>query len=129
VAIRTGGSISVAILDLDDLKAINDDHGHQAGDRLLRQLAAGWQRELRGSDLVARLGGDEFAVLLSACAAEDAEAIVDRLRQSAPPGHSVSAGVATWDGLETADDVVERADAALYGAKAAGRGRLAVAPG
>jgi diguanylate cyclase (GGDEF)-like protein len=127
-AIRTGGALSVAILDLDEFKRINDDHGHQAGDRLLRELAAGWERELRGSDVVARLGGDEFAVLLSDCAGEHAEAIVDRLRQTAPPGHSVSAGVATWDGLETADEVVARADAALYAAKAAGRARLVVAP-
>ncbi len=126
-SVRTGGSISVAILDLDDFKAINDDHGHLAGDRLLRELAAGWALELRGSDLVGRIGGDEFAVLLSDCAAEEAESIVDRLRRTVPPGHSASAGVATWDGVETADTVVERADAALYEAKAAGRGRLAVA--
>jgi len=128
-AARTGERVHVAMLDLDDFKAINDSHGHLAGDRLLRELAAAWQPVVRGSDALARLGGDEFAVLLPGCSDEEAEEIAERLREAAPPGHTVSAGIARWDGHEHADDLLERADAALYAAKAAGRDRVSLALG
>jgi diguanylate cyclase (GGDEF)-like protein len=126
-ASRSGGSVSVAILDLDDFKAINDEHGHLAGDRLLRELAASWPLHVRAVDVLARLGGDEFGVLLVGCPVDEAEATVNRLRGDAPPGHALSAGLAEWDGIETADQLVERADAALYAAKAAGRDRITIA--
>ena len=128
-AARSGGRVHVAMLDLDDFKAINDTHGHLAGDRLLRELAAAWQPLVRGSDALARLGGDEFAVLLTGCDDEEAEEIAERLREVAPPGHTVSAGVARWDGTEHADDLLARADAALYAAKAGGRDRVSLALG
>jgi diguanylate cyclase (GGDEF)-like protein len=128
-AARTGDRVHVAMLDLDDFKAINDTHGHLAGDRLLRELAAAWQPLVRGSDALARLGGDEFAVLLSGCSDEEAAEIAERLREAAPPGHTVSAGVALWDGSEHADDLLARADAALYAAKAGGRDRVSLALG
>jgi diguanylate cyclase (GGDEF)-like protein len=126
-AARTGQPVHVAMLDLDDFKAINDSHGHLAGDRLLRELAAAWQPVLRESDALARLGGDEFALLLPDCTDAEAEEIAERLREAAPPGHTVSAGIAAWDGDEHADDLLERADAALYAAKAGGRDRVSVA--
>jgi len=128
-AARSGDRVHVAMLDLDDFKAINDTHGHLAGDRLLRELAAAWQPLVRGSDALARLGGDEFAVLLSGCDDVEAEEIAERLREVAPPGHTVSAGVARWDGEEHADDLLARADAALYTAKAGGRDRVSLALG
>jgi diguanylate cyclase (GGDEF)-like protein len=126
-AARTGDNVHVAMLDLDDFKVINDTHGHLAGDRLLRELAAAWQPALRGSDELARLGGDEFAILIPGCTDAEAEEIAERLREVAPPGHTVSAGIARWDGHEHADDLLERADAALYAAKAGGRDRVSLA--
>jgi diguanylate cyclase (GGDEF)-like protein len=128
-AARSGDRVHVTMLDLDDFKAINDNHGHLAGDRLLRELAAAWQPLVRGSDALARLGGDEFAVLLVGCTDDEAEEIAERLREVAPPGHTVSAGIASWDGGEHADDLLERADAALYTAKASGRDRISLALG
>jgi diguanylate cyclase (GGDEF)-like protein len=128
-AARNGSRVHVAMLDLDDFKVINDTHGHLAGDRLLRELAAAWQPLLRGADALARLGGDEFAILLDGCTDEEAEEIAERLRAAAPPGHTVSAGIARWDGHEHADDLLERADAALYAAKAGGRDRVSLALG
>ena len=126
-ASRTGEPVHVAMLDLDGFKTINDTHGHLAGDRLLRELAAAWQPELRAGDALARIGGDEFAVLLPGCTDAEAEAIAERLRAVAPPGHTVSAGIASWDGAEHADDLLERADAALYAAKSGGRDRVSLA--
>jgi diguanylate cyclase (GGDEF)-like protein len=128
-AARTGDRVHVVMLDLDGFKAINDSHGHLAGDRLLRELAAAWEPLVRGSDALARLGGDEFAVLLSGCDDAEAEEIAERLREAAPPGHTVSAGVARWDGAEHGDDLLARADAALYAAKAGGRDRVSLALG
>jgi diguanylate cyclase (GGDEF)-like protein len=126
---RTGDRVHVAMLDLDDFKAINDTHGHLAGDRLLRELAAAWQPLVRACDALARFGGDEFALLLCGCTDAEAEEIAERLREGAPPGHTVSAGVARWDGSEHADDLLARADAALYAAKAGGRDRVSLAHG
>jgi diguanylate cyclase (GGDEF)-like protein len=126
-ATRTGDRVHVVMLDLDGFKAINDTHGHLAGDRLLRELAAAWQPLLREADALARFGGDEFAVLLPGCTEAEAEAIAERLRAAAPPGHTVSAGIAAWDGDEHADELLGRADAALYAAKAGGRDRVSVA--
>ena len=126
-ATRTGQHVHVAMLDLDDFKAINDTQGHLAGDRLLHELAAAWQPVLRDSDALARLGGDEFAVLLPGCTDAEAEEIAERLRDAVPLGHTVSAGIACWNGREHADDLLDRADAALYAAKAGGRDRVNVA--
>ncbi len=125
----TAGSTSmcVALIDVDRLKVVNDRDGHAAGDRMLQEAAGVWQEELRGRDYVARYGGDEFGVLLRDCDLEEAQQVVERLRQAAPPGHSYSAGVAGWDGEESLDDLVARADRSLYSAKAAGRDRLALA--
>jgi GGDEF domain-containing protein len=92
-ATRSGRPLCIALLDLDHFKAYNDRHGHQAGDRLLKAAAAAWQARLRRSDLLARYGGEEFAVLLPDC------------------------------GLEDAGQLVDRADRALYAAKAGGRDR------
>ena len=101
--------------------------GHQAGDRLLKQSASAWGRELRASDTLARYGGEEFSVALPGCRLENAKDIVERLRAAMPGDQTVSAGVVCWNGHETAEELVGRADAALYEAKRMGRDRLVAA--
>ena len=124
---RNGGPLCVAMLDLDFFKNYNDQGGHQAGDRLLKQSASAWDRELRESDTLARYGGEEFSVALPGCRLENAKDIVERLRAAMPGGQTVSAGVVCWNGRETAEELVGRADAALYEAKRMGRDRLVAA--
>jgi diguanylate cyclase (GGDEF)-like protein len=116
---RDGWPLCVALLDVDGLKAINDTHGHHAGDQLLKQNAAAWTAALRPVDLLARYGGDEFAALLTGCRLEDAQQLIDRLVEATPAHRSFSVGVAQWDGVQDVDALVEQADARLYDAKAA----------
>jgi diguanylate cyclase (GGDEF)-like protein len=121
---RSGEPVAIALLDIDRFKTINDTYGHAAGDALLRGLALGATAELRPGDALARVGGDEFGVLLPGCSEEPAMATLERLAATVPSGHTFSAGVAVWDGAEIAQRLAERADAALYAAKAAGRARI-----
>jgi diguanylate cyclase (GGDEF)-like protein len=125
-ASRSSEPVSIALLDLDRFKAYNDAEGHPAGDRLLREAATAWRGELRAMDVLARYGGEEFGVVLPGCDAEMAAAVVDRLRALTPGGQTSSAGVVIWDGAESADALVGRADGALYSAKRAGRDRTVV---
>jgi diguanylate cyclase (GGDEF)-like protein/PAS domain S-box-containing protein len=122
--------LAVALLDLDHFKRFNDEHGHQAGDELLYEVAQRWRPALRTTDFVARYGGEEFGILLPACAPDEAPEIVERIRSALPEGHTCSAGLAIWDGAETGDDVVGRAEGALHEAKRRGRAQtvLAAAP-
>jgi diguanylate cyclase (GGDEF)-like protein/PAS domain S-box-containing protein len=115
--------VCVAMLDLDRFKHYNDEHGHQAGDRLLKQLAAEWRDMLRPTDVMARYGGEEFVVLLPNCPLEEALDVVERLRETIPADQSCSAGIASWDGREAPESLVSRADGALYRAKREGRNR------
>ncbi|HEV2871623.1 MAG TPA: sensor domain-containing diguanylate cyclase, partial [Actinomycetota bacterium] len=126
-AARSGQPVCVALLDLDHFKAYNDEHGHQAGDRLLKAAAAAWESRLRKTDLLARYGGEEFAVLLPDCALGNAMEIAERLR-TAQPEVTCSIGVADWDGREDIGRLVARADRALYAAKAGGRDRCVAEP-
>jgi diguanylate cyclase (GGDEF)-like protein len=121
-AARSGEPLCLALLDLDHFKDYNDRHGHQAGDRLLKASAAAWQGKLRKTDLLARYGGEEFAVLLPDCGLDNAMEISERLR-TAQPEVTCSIGVAAWDRREPAAELVDRADRALYAAKASGRDR------
>jgi diguanylate cyclase (GGDEF)-like protein len=122
-AAASGPPLCVAVFDLDRFKAYNDAHGHPAGDRLLATAAVAWRRELRPTDVLARYGGEEFAAVLPACTLADAHVVVERIRAATPLGQTVSAGIAEWDRRESAAELVARADAALYAAKAAGRNR------
>jgi diguanylate cyclase (GGDEF)-like protein len=126
-AARDSRPVCVAMLDLDRFKRFNDDRGHQAGDRLLKQAASAWASQLRSSDMLARYGGEEFSLLLPGCSLEGAQALVQRLRTNMPDGETVSAGIACWDETESADEFVGRADTALYAAKRGGRDRLVTA--
>ncbi|HYI35553.1 MAG TPA: diguanylate cyclase [Thermoleophilaceae bacterium] len=120
-AARTGEPLTVAMMDIDNLKALNDAQGHAAGDRLLRAGAAGWSNAIRETDFIARVGGDEFAVLLPNCTEADAELVLQRMHQATPSGHRFSVGTALWDGGESLLTLLERADQALYDDKTQAR--------
>jgi diguanylate cyclase (GGDEF)-like protein/PAS domain S-box-containing protein len=128
-------SVAVLYVDLDRFKPVNDEWGHEAGDRLLVEVAARLTRACRDGDTVARLGGDEFAVFCPTCDRDDARAIaqrfVDALRQPIDVGRSAvtigaSVGVATGVAPAGAADLARLADDALYRAKASGE-RVTVA--
>jgi diguanylate cyclase (GGDEF)-like protein/PAS domain S-box-containing protein len=125
---RTDSELCLAIVDMDHFKAYNDANGHLAGDAILRECALAWDAELRGEDTIVRFGGEEFLVVLPDTPLEQAVEIVERLRAATPGGQTCSAGLACWDYVETTEDLVGRADSALYRAKAAGRDQLVQAP-
>jgi diguanylate cyclase (GGDEF)-like protein len=122
---REAKPLCVALVDLDTFKDVNDQRGHQEGDRYLAEAARSWNAELRASDLLTRYGGDEFAVLLPDCSTPLASEIVERLRASLD-GLEFSAGVAEWDSVEDAESLLRRADRALYRAKQEGGNRTTV---
>jgi diguanylate cyclase (GGDEF)-like protein len=138
---RYGRRFALAMCDLDRFKAYNDTHGHQAGDQALGVVAATIARELRGGDTVYRYGGEEFLLILPEQTSDTALVAVERVRSAverlaipqpaAGPGSmlTLSAGIAAFDPDEapTAEELLKRADAALYRAKAAGRNQLALA--
>jgi diguanylate cyclase (GGDEF)-like protein len=121
---RHRAPLCAAILDLDDLKAYNDEHGHLAGDHLIVSAVAAWRGAIRPSDFLARVGGDEFMLLMPDCPAGSAQAVLDRVRESTPKQTSCSAGLALWNGAESALQLFNRADAALYTAKHDGGNRI-----
>ena len=119
------------LLDVDDFKAINDRHGHPVGDRVLQALAASLAGMLRPGDEVARVGGEEFLLVLVDADAEEARRVAGRLGDqtralTVDPRHpdyhlSVSVGIAEFRPGESIEDVIQRADRALYRAKTSGR--------
>jgi len=132
---RHGSALSLMILDLDFFKQINDGYGHATGDEALRAFARATAGCLREIDAIGRLGGEEFAILLPGTAAEAAQAVAERVRKAVAriaidsEGSTVrftaSIGLTeVADEDESVDDVLGRADAALYTAKAAGRNRV-----
>nr|WP_240897567.1 GGDEF domain-containing protein [Kineococcus vitellinus] len=126
---------SVAFVDLDDFKLVNDARGHAAGDELLRTVAARLRAAVREGDVCARLGGDEFAVLLHGTDGASAGALAERFVTAlaepvALPGGSArvgaSIGVAHRAPGEDAEQVVQHADVSMYAAKAAGKNQVRV---
>lgn len=111
---RSGEPLTIAVIDLDDFKMLNDTQGHAAGDKLLQTVATAWQKQLRDIDLLVRVGGDEFWLLFPACPPGLEHAVLQRMRTAMPPGQTFSAGTATWDRTEGAMELLERADQALY---------------
>jgi diguanylate cyclase (GGDEF)-like protein/PAS domain S-box-containing protein len=127
-ALRAESHLCLAIVDMDRFKAYNDTYGHLAGDILLRDCAVAWDSELRGEDTLVRFGGEEFLVVLPDARLDQAAEVVERLRAATPGGQTCSAGLACWDFAETGEDLIARADVALYRAKASGRDRLVQSP-
>lgn len=116
IAQRTGAPLTLAVLDLDGFKQVNDAHGHGVGDRLLVDLARTWRQRLRAGDILARHGGDEFVLLLPATAIDDATAVLERLRDERL-AVSWSSGLAPWPPAASFEECLARADADLYGVK------------
>lgn len=136
---RNGGSLCVIMIDVDFFKAVNDEHGHLAGDTVLRDLAKRFEGVLRPYDAVGRFGGEEFLMVLSDCDSAYGQAVAERLR-----GHlaaqkvrihgvevpvTASFGVAATENRRhfDAESLIRAADAALYRAKAGGRDRVCIA--
>lgn len=134
---RHSSALSLVLADLDHFKAVNDGHGHLAGDAVLINVAGVLAHAVRNEDVVARFGGEELAIVLRATAFEPALALADRLRRlveqtttvhhGKPLRATISLGVATFPTTpaDTVDQLVEAADQALYRAKHAGRNRVA----
>lgn len=132
--LRYGGELLLAVLDVDHFKRINDSYGHLAGDRVLKIIAGELHKRLRKTDFIARYGGEEFVLLIPATPLDGGVQLLETLRTAieACPFHfkgepvtiTLSAGLAEFRGEEAAEAAFERADQALYRAKAGGRNRI-----
>ena len=135
---RYGSKTSLILVDVDHFKLVNDTYGHQAGDRVLKEVAAACRRALRLVDVIGRFGGEEFAVLLPHTGIEEAEVVAERLRAGVaslrmasggsgiPITVTLSIGVTEFgldveEGLDTLESIIARADQAMYAAKRRGR--------
>jgi diguanylate cyclase (GGDEF)-like protein len=134
---RSPRPLSLILFDADFFKKVNDNFGHSGGDAVLRQFGALLMATFRQVDVVARLGGEEFAVLLPSADLRGATAVGERLRLAVETSevdsdgtrirYTVSGGIAAMDeDVSGLDELMKRADTALYAAKAAGRNRLEV---
>jgi two-component system cell cycle response regulator len=135
---RHGHQLALLLIDADRFKRVNDEHGHAAGDVVLREIAARLRERVRREDIVGRWGGEEFVVALPETTPDGAAAVAESLREAIAGlpieagddlllGVTVSIGVAAWTGQEL-EELVDRADHALYAAKAAGRDRVVLEP-
>lgn len=126
------GSVAVAFIDLDGLKAVNDKEGHSAGDSFLQQVAATLRRRLRSYDLVVRWGGDEFVCVLPQASPEGASRILNEVEHdfATSTGRSFSVGFAVLQDGDTGPKLIDRADSELYDRRRqARRGHLIAVPG
>jgi diguanylate cyclase len=134
---RRGEPLSVALLDIDNFKALNDSHGHSAGDSALVHLANVIKTTVRPTDVVCRYGGEEFVILLPGTSLQDSMAAVSRLQRELTKRFflhdnqrlliTFSAGVAQRRSGETREETIGRADRAMYEAKRAGKNRVMAA--
>ncbi len=133
---RDGIGAAILVFDIDHFKQVNDTHGHDGGDAVLRELAARTLNSVRSADLVARLGGEEFVVVMPETDLSVAVAVAERLRAAVASepfilgasavavGVTVSIGATTAIALDSRRDLLKRADDALYSAKSGGRNRV-----
>lgn len=140
-SLRSGHPLLIAELDIDHFKEVNDTHGHAAGDRVLQVFADTVRRSVRDTDVLARWGGEEFVLLLCDTPVEEATALMERVRRAvhamrvpvpqggAPIAVTVSIGLARHTPADAVARTLERADQALYVAKAGGRNRVVPAQG
>ena len=134
---QEGAPLAVAIFDIDHFKAINDMHGHAAGDEVIRRVGQRAKASLRDDDMVGRYGGEEFVCILQGRSALSAELVAERVRKAVEadtegsaaglPGVTVSIGLAIFAGEASIEELLHRADKALYTAKREGRNRLRMA--
>jgi len=125
-ASRTDAPLVIAFLDVNQLKELNDEHGHSAGDRLLHELGAALRTGLRSYDLAMRYGGDEFVCALSGSGREDARRRFEQISHSLTatvPGAAFSVGLVVLQAGEQVDDVIARADSEMYSVKRAKCGK------
>jgi diguanylate cyclase (GGDEF)-like protein len=134
-SLRYSHPLSIVMIDCDNLKQVNDTHGHESGNRLLQHVARGVRSELRGSDVLARYGGDEFVALLPETGSSGAREMGERIRRAIEMSKldvhgtdvvtNVSIGVASYpeDG-GSVEAIMEKADKAMYRAKQRGRNRV-----
>lgn len=134
-AVRAGENLSVVMLDLDHFKQVNDTFGHPAGDKVIKAIAHLLRQRLRKTDAVGRYGGEEFVAVLPRCSREEAQLLMEDVRQRFRDitftadqrtfNVTLSVGIAAYrPGVERADQLLQEADAALYRAKAEGRNRV-----
>ena len=131
---RIGRPVGLMILDLDHFKQVNDTHGHDAGDEVLRAVSTCLKDMTRYHDVVARMGGEEFAVVAPNMDDDQLVKLAERIRKSIASMAiqangsklkvTTSVGLAVWDGRETAEEFYRRADKQLYQAKRLGRNRV-----
>ena len=129
---RTGGRFSLALIDIDNFKAVNDKYGHEIGDRVLEMVAYELQSSVREADIVGRWGGDEFIIILRNTEIEKAKNVAIRILENIRNIKinslklTVSLGLAQYEG-ESLKDLISKADQALYKAKEKGKDRIYIA--
>ena len=133
---RYGGQISLIMIDVDNLKNINDAYGHRAGDKVIREISKRIKECIRHIDTAARYGGDEFAIILLNSSLEDATIVAQRMVDAVANSHttwqkehiqlSISVGLGQYDAETTPEDITSRSDQALYMAKQAGKNTVRI---
>ncbi len=137
-AVNKGGQVGLLMIDIDNFKSVNDEHGHQVGDRIIRLTAAQVSGQAYPDAEVFRYGGEEIAVISIDRSAAELRVLAESIRRSverasvlladgAEKSVTVSVGAAVWNNSEPAKSLVSRADGALYQAKASGRNRVVMA--
>jgi diguanylate cyclase (GGDEF)-like protein len=132
---RYGDPLSLLMADIDDFKTINDTHGHQAGDKVLKSIGSDFRNNLRSADFAARYGGEELVAVLPHTKRNSAYTVAEKIRRAVCERFednldvTISIGAACWrDDMNSASDLVQAADKALYAAKEMGKNRVVVDP-